>query len=160
LDSALIRSGRFDAILPALPPAAGDAKGRLEILKALTKKQGFKFAPELSKTLESHEEGIGKMLHDQRIWTGAEMEVVLKEAIDNACFDNRGAVGLADWNQAFHDVLPSTREVEKMIDLSLLFVNHLGYCPEDWRERAQKKGEIMSSIKSGYEDGTISDRDV
>ncbi len=160
LDSALIRSGRFDAILPALPPASGDAKGRLEILKALTKKQGFKFAPELQKTLESHEDGIGKMLHDERIWTGAEMEVVLKEAIDNACFDNRNAVGLADWNQAFHDVLPSTREVEKMIDLSLLFVNHLGYCPEDWRERAQKKGEILSSIKDGYSDGTISDRDV
>jgi ATP-dependent 26S proteasome regulatory subunit len=152
LDSALIRSGRFDAILPCLPPQKGDAKGRLEILQALTKKQGFKFAKELQDTLQSKDTGIGKLLHDQRIWTGAEMEVVLKEAIDNACFENRTAVGLKDWNQALADVLPSTREVEKMIDLSLLFVNHLGYCPEDWKERAQQKGEILTSIKTGYDE--------
>lgn len=161
LDGALIRSGRFDAILPALPPKESDAKGRLEILSALTKKQGFKFAKELQETLKSKETGLGKMLNDERIWTGAEMEVVLKEAIDNAVFANRTAVGLEDWNQAFADILPSTREVQKMIDLSLLYVNHLGYCPEDWRERAQQKGEIMSSIKSGYDEGTLShDREV
>lgn len=161
LDSALIRSGRFDAILPALPPQKGDAKGRLEILQALTKKQGFKFAKELSETLKSKDTGIGKLLYDDRIWTGAEMEVVLKEAIDNACFANRTAVALEDWNQALADVLPSTREVEKMIDLSLLFVNHLGYCPEDWKERAKAKGEILTSIKTGYDESTGAvDREV
>ncbi len=160
LDSALIRSGRFDAILPALPPQAGDAKGRLEILKALTKKQNFKFSNELQATLNSKDTGIGKLLHDQRIWTGAEMEVVLKEAIDNAIFADRNAISLTDFNQALADVLPSTREVEKMIDLSLLFVNHLGYCPEDWRDRATKKGDLMTSIKSGYEEGSLADREV
>lgn len=161
LDGALIRSGRFDAILPALPPQRGDAKGRLEILTALTKKQGFKFNKELSDTLKSHETGIGKLLHDDRIWTGAEMEVVLKEAIDNAIFAERSSVGLEDWNQALNDVLPSTREVDKMIDLSLYYVNHLGYCPEDWRERAQKKGDILTSIKSGYDENSLShDREV
>lgn len=161
LDSALIRSGRFDAILPALPPQSGDAKGRLEILQALVKKQGFKFAKELQTTLSSKTDGVGKLLHDKRIWTGAEMEVVLKEAIDNAVFANHTGIELVDWNQAFNDVLPSTREVEKMIDLSLLFVNHLGYCPEDWRERAQQKGEIMQSIQTGYSDGTLAEnRDV
>lgn len=160
LDGALIRSGRFDAILPALPPKEGDAKGRLEILSALTKKQGFKFDKSLQATLNSKDDGIGKMLNDQRIWTGAEMEVVLKEAIDNAVFAEHKAVELEDWNQAFADVLPSTREVEKMIDLSLLYVNHLGYCPEDWRERATKKDVIMQSIAQGYNDGSLPDREV
>jgi ATP-dependent 26S proteasome regulatory subunit len=161
LDSALIRSGRFDAILPALPPQSRDAKGRLEILSALTKKQGFKFNKDLSETIKSKDNGIGKLLHDERIWTGAEMEVVLKEAIDNALFADRTSVGLEDWNQALADVLPSTREVEKMIDLSLYYVNHLGYCPEDWRERAQKKQDILTSIKSGYDEGSLShDREV
>jgi ATP-dependent 26S proteasome regulatory subunit len=161
LDTALIRSGRFDAVLPALPPASGDAKGRLEILKALTKKQDFRFAKELQETITSHDNGIGKLLHDARIWTGAEMEVVLKEAIDNACFANRPTVSLEDWNQAFHDVLPSTREVERMIDLSLLYVNHLGYCPDDWKERAQNKGAIMQSIKTGFDEGTLAEpRDI
>jgi len=157
----LIRSGRFDAILPALPPQSRDAKGRLEILSALTKKQGFKFNKDLSETIKSKDNGIGKLLHDERIWTGAEMEVVLKEAIDNALFADRTSVGLEDWNQALADVLPSTREVEKMIDLSLYYVNHLGYCPEDWRERAQKKQDILTSIKSGYDEGSLShDREV
>ena len=161
LDSALIRSGRFDAILPALPPKPGDAKGRLEILTALSKKHGFKFAKELQDTLKAPDKGIGRMLNDQRIWTGAEMEVVLKEAIDNACFEQRTSINLADWDQAFNDILPSTREVEKMVDLSLLYVNHLGYCPDDWRDRAQHKDEIRTSIQTGYDDGTLAqDRDV
>ena len=161
LDSALIRSGRFDAILPALPPQSGDAKGRLEILKALTKKQNFKFEKGLQATLESKDAGIGKMLHDPRIWTGAEMEVVLKEAIDNAIFADRTAVSLEDWDQAFKDVLPSTREVDKMIDLSLYYVNHLGYCPEDWRDRAMRKQEIANAIKTdNYEETAAHDREI
>lgn len=157
LDSALIRSGRFDAILPALPPQRGDAKGRIEILKALKKKQGFGFSKEVESTLTSKDAGLGKLLHDNRLWTGAEMEVVLKEAIDNAVFDNRTTISLEDWNKAFNDILPSTREVEKMIDLSLYYVNHMGYCPEDWRERAANKGEILTSIKSGYDEGSLAD---
>lgn len=160
LDGALIRSGRFDAILPALPPREKDAKGRLEILSALSKKQNFKFDKELQATLQNKETGLGQLLNDGRIWTGAEMEVVLKEAIDNALFAGRNSINLADWNQAFADVLPSTREVEKMIDLSLYYVNHLGYCPEDWRDRAINKKEVLQSIQTGYTDGTLSEREV
>lgn len=160
LDSALIRPGRFDAILPALPPAKGDAKGRIEILKALIKKQDFKMASEVEATLKNKTTGIGKLLYDDRIWTGAEMEVVLKEAIDNAVFDNRTSISLEDWNKAFNDILPSTREVEKMIDLALLYVNHMGYCPEDWKERAGQKAELASSIKEGYSDGSLEDRNI
>jgi hypothetical protein len=50
LDAALIRSGRFDAKIPALPPAKGDSKGRKEILAALTRKLGTKFSSEVSAT--------------------------------------------------------------------------------------------------------------
>lgn len=160
LDAALIRGGRFDAIIPALPPQRGDAKGRLEILDALSKKHDFKFAKELANTLENKESGLGRMLHDQRIWTGAEMEVVLKEAIDNALFESRKSISLKDWNQAVDDILPSTREVEKMSELALYYVNHLGYCPPEWVEKARSKGELLQSIKEGYDEGTLEDRDT
>jgi transitional endoplasmic reticulum ATPase len=104
LDAALIRSGRFDAILPALPPASTKyapanatdeqidkyqnscALGRTAILKALCKKHRVKLSKELSPTARTPDKGVGRLLNDERIWTGAEIEVVLKEAVDNFIF--------------------------------------------------------------------------
>ena len=50
LDSALIRMGRLDAIIPMLAPAKGDALGRWNILAALTKKLKLVLHPDLVKT--------------------------------------------------------------------------------------------------------------
>ena len=183
LDPALIRSGRFDAILPALPPASGDAKGRALILQALEKKLGIKWAKDLKDTAktESKDTGLGRLLFDTRIWTGAEMEVVVKDAYDNACFalrekmpseteDDKAAVrkaidgvqiSLANWNQSMDDVLPNTRAVEAMIDMALYFLNHLGYCPPEWKKRAANKDEIRTSMQNTYQAGILeSDRDI
>jgi len=171
LDVALIRTGRFDAVLPALPPAPGDAEGRALILQALKNKHGIKWEKTLAATAtsESKDNGLGRLLFDDRIWTGAEMEGIVKEAYNNAVFRIReegkkseeARIGLADWNQALDDILPNTREVEAMIDLALLYVNHLGYCPKEWRERASKKDELRSNQQSYYSNGLLnSDREI
>ena len=83
LDAALIRNGRFDALIPALPPAAGDAKGRLAILKALCGRKQVTFLKDLAATVKSADAGLGRLLNDKRIWTGAEIEAVIKDAISN-----------------------------------------------------------------------------
>lgn len=155
LDAALIRAGRFDALIPALPPGKGDSKGRLEILAALCRKLKVSFAKELGSTEKDANSGLGRLLLDaNRVWTGAEIEVVLKEAFDNAAFAKRTkkdgskdyTIALADWNKAMDDILPDTKMVEKMTLLSLLYVNHLGYCPVEWRETARNKDQIRTDL--------------
>ena len=154
LDAALIRAGRFDALIPALPPGKGDYKGRLQILAALSRKLKVKMAKDLSATETNEANGLGRLLCDKnRVWTGAEIEVVLKEAFDNAAFANRTKAGapdytinMEDWNKAMDDILPDTKMVEKMTLLSLLYVNHLGYCPTEWRDMARNKDAIRQEL--------------
>lgn len=161
LDAALIRAGRFDALIPALPPNKGDYKGRLQILAALARKLKIKFSPELGETEMNADNGLGRLLMDpKRVWTGAEIEVVMKESFDNAAFACRTKKGakdytvmLEDWNKAMDDILPDTKMVEKMTLLSLLYVNHLGYCPPEWREKAKNKDAIREEL--GIQDNAI-----
>lgn len=155
LDAALIRAGRFDALVPALPPQKGDDAGRLQILAALARKLKIKFDPELGKTEKETGNGLGLLLKDEkRVWTGAEIEVVMKEAFDNAAFADRKnkkgekdyTIQVCDWNKAMDDILPDTKMVEQMTLLSLLYVNHLGYCPAAWRETARDKEKIREML--------------
>lgn len=155
LDAALIRAGRFDALVPALPPVKGDKNGRLKILAALARKLKIKFSSELEKTEDDSTAGLGRLLKDAtRVWTGAEIEVVMKEAFDNAAFGNRikkdgtidYTINLEDWNKAMDDILPDTKMVERMTLLSLLYVNHLGYCPPEWVEKARNKEAIEEEL--------------
>lgn len=158
LDAALIRAGRFDALIPALPPQKGDSKGRLQILAALCRKLKINFSKELGQTETTEDSGLGRLLCDKkRVWTGAEIEVVLKEAFDNAAFSERTkevkekavrdyTIQLADWDKAMDDILPDTKMVERMTLLSLLYVNHLGYCPKEWRKTAADKDAIRQEL--------------
>jgi ATP-dependent 26S proteasome regulatory subunit len=153
LDAALIRSGRFDAKIPALPPQKGDAVGRKQILGALCGKYKIKFAKEVAATEKEKDNGIGLLLHDtKRVWTGAEIEVVLKKALSLAYRNGKTAITVENWNQAFNHVIPNTQEVERMTLLSLLFVDDLEYCPEEWRSIAKDKKQIQTDLKSlGWE---------
>lgn len=162
LDAALIRQGRFDAILAVLPPATGDAKGRAQILNSLCKKHAVKFDPELSPTAKDSQIGLGKLYNDTRIWTGAEMETVLRKAFRKATFHNRKNIALDDWNQAMEAVLPSTQEVEAMIDLALLYANDLDYVPQEWRVQAGKKDNLRSNVAARVGSGILSsvDREI
>jgi len=181
LDSAMIRNGRFDALIPALPPAKGDAKGRLAILKALCIRKKVTFQKSLSQTV-AESVGLGRLLNSAQIWTGAEIESVLKESISNyvdrnetelvdaylvgkekepagtltekweqipwadqqgindklLALNEKPVITRGDWDAAMDAVQPSTGEVDFQIDLSLLFVNNLKYCPADWKDRATK----------------------
>jgi transitional endoplasmic reticulum ATPase len=155
LDAALIRSGRFDAKIPALPPFKGDAVGRKAILDALCNKHRVRFAAEVKDTEKTANNGMGRLLLDkERVWTGAEIEVVLKEALDNANFAERKkktgesdlAIRVEDWNKAMDEILPNTKQVEFMTKLSLFHVDHLGYCPEEWRAIAADKDRLAEEL--------------
>jgi AAA+ superfamily predicted ATPase len=139
LDAALIRVGRVDAKIPALPPYLGDAKGRAEIVAALTRKLKTPFADDLKASMKTKDTGLGLMLNDDaRIWTGAEIEVVLKKSIRIMNRDGRKKVGLEDWQKASQYIRPNTKQVQRMTELALRYVDDLEYCLPEWRETAER----------------------
>ena len=155
LDAALIRAGRFDAKIAILPPARGDEKGRKAILKALITKHNVKFDTALKPTEDDREEGLGRLLRDEdRLWTGAEIEVVMKKAITTAAFADRKdeegqrdyTITLEDWNHAMDVILPNTNEVEFQTKLALLYVDDLDFCPDGWRNLVADKDQLRRDL--------------
>jgi transitional endoplasmic reticulum ATPase len=155
LDAAFIRPGRFDAILAILPPGKGEAQERKEVLLALKRKLKLEFHKELKDTEVTPNTGLGRLLLDRNhIWTGAEIEVVVKEALDNARYAQRTKVNgdpdhsihAADINKAMDEVIANTGEIEKQTHLALFYVNHLGYCPPAWRDVARDKAALRTSL--------------
>lgn len=185
LDPAFIRPGRFDDIIPALPPAACDARGRGSILTSLCKKNGVSFAKGFEKTTKDKVTGWGRLLLDERIWTGAEIERLLNLSFGNAAQREAKAtrdlykdvprkeqlekireatkkpkISIPDWDDAFDNYRPSTGAVEQQIDLALLFCNNLKYCPEDWKSRMKDESALKSTLSSmsGYAAAASYDR--
>ena len=155
LDKALIRPGRFDAKIPILPPSKTDVAGRKQIIKALQAKHKVTFDKDLSTTLTTPDNGLGRLLLDkERVWTGAEIEDLLREAMSSAAFSGRltpdgkkdYTIRADDWNYAMDVILPNTGDVEFQTKLALLFVNHLGYCPPDYRDMARDKESLKRDL--------------
>jgi len=147
LDSALIRQGRFDAIIPILPPQRGDAVGKWSILAALTKKHKIVFSKELIATKDSPDKGLGMLLADTaRIWTGAEIEAVIEEAYGLAYEAERMKSGkpdltvrVEDFEEAMTNIPPSTGDLTLQIKLALRFWNNKRFVPKEWRAEAVKE---------------------
>lgn len=150
LDKALIRQGRFDDIIPALPPQEKDALGRMEIIEALKMKHKAKLSGELGETVQDENNGLGQLLFDTRIWTGAEIERTFQYAHFLSRAGGRKAIGLGDWNRAMKAIMPKTGDVQQQIDLALYFINNLDYCPDGWRDRAEKHDELKTSLKTQH----------
>jgi SpoVK/Ycf46/Vps4 family AAA+-type ATPase len=134
------------------PPQQGEAaeKGRADLLAALVRKRGVKFDDSLKDTMKDQLNGLGKLLKDgTHIWTGAEIEVVLKEAIDEARYDNSKVITLKHWNEAMDGYIPNTGEVERMTWLALKFTNFAKYAPPEYRELATDKGRIEHLLNGG-----------
>jgi len=175
LDAAFIRAGRFDDILPCLPPASGDAKGRAQILEAVRKKHGYRIGKDLAETTRTANAGLGRLLYDTRIWTGAEIERLMnlafsyaarravraaKEKVKEEGIPRRDMIAriremtrnpvitFEDWEHAMQNYMPNTRDVEHQIDLALRFCNNLEYCPEAYRPRLIELRQ--SKVEDGY----------
>jgi ATP-dependent 26S proteasome regulatory subunit len=154
LDSALIRDGRMDTKIPILPASKGDAKGRRSILQALTTKHKVVFHKELEGTMKDPKDGLGRLLLDQeRIWTGAEIESLIKKSMARAAFEGRKnslgekdyTIYAKDWNHAMNVIIPNTGEIETQIALALRFVNDLDYCPPEYWEQVRVEQSIAAA---------------
>jgi AAA+ superfamily predicted ATPase len=178
LDEAFMRAGRFDDILPVLPPHPTDTKGRKSLLGAVCKKSNVRVHKSLAETMKSKDSGLGRLLLDSRIWTGAEMERLVKLAFSNAARRVSGdarqqakdkglnrretleflrnetrnpLIELGDWDRAMNAYKPKTRAVEEQIDLALGYCNNSEYCPPEWVprfEEMQNPDRLKSTVDS------------
>lgn len=104
LDPALIRSGRFDEHLEVPAP---DKKGRLEILKILTRKRNMP----LKKDVDFDEIAGGTFG-----FCGAELnKLVNKAAIIAAEKENLRKIGMTEFREAYHYVLKGPRRHLNML---------------------------------------------
>lgn len=148
LDEAFIRAGRFDAKLPVLPPHSTDAEGKAQLLNALTRKLGVKMESGLATTLNDPMAGLGKLVkNEDQVYTGAEIEQILKCAIDLMVKRNGKSINQADWEMAFDNIICNTGRVEYHTMLSLKYVDNLLYCPAEWKEQARDKNAIETRLQ-------------
>jgi ATP-dependent 26S proteasome regulatory subunit len=149
LDPALIRDQRFDARLPILPPAPTDREGRTLILKAMKIKHKANYSKELTATINVSDNGLGRLVMDtSRMWTGAEIETLVRESIDTAYFAGRESkdIQLEDWNQTMDDVISNTRSVVLQTKLALFFCSQLRYVPIAFRDQAADKQTLYNDL--------------
>lgn len=100
LDNSLLRTGRLDLALYVPPP---DEKGRLEIIKILTRKMP------LSTDIKLQEIAVAT-----QNYTGADLTSLCREAAIHAMQNNSPKIGSSDFASALKSARPSiTKEVEQ-----------------------------------------------
>jgi len=100
LDSSLLRTGRLDLVLYVSPP---DEKGRLEIIKILTKKM------QLTADVKLQEIAVAT-----QNYTGADLAALCREAVVHAMQNNSEKISSQDFANSLKQVRPSiTKEVDQ-----------------------------------------------
>jgi transitional endoplasmic reticulum ATPase len=100
IDNSLLRTGRLDLVLYVSPP---DEKGRLEIIKILTKKMP------LSNDVKLQEIAIAT-----QNYTGADLEALCREAAVHAMRNQSSKISSHDFATSLKQVKPSiTKEVDQ-----------------------------------------------
>ena len=100
IDNSLLRTGRLDLVLYVSPP---DEKGRLEIIKILTKKMP------LSNDVKLQEIAIAT-----QSYTGADLAALCREAAVHAMRNNSSKISSHDFATSLKQVKPSiSKEVDQ-----------------------------------------------
>ena len=100
LDSSLLRTGRLDLVLYVSPP---DEKGRLEIIKILTKKMPLTADVKLQEIAVATQN-----------YTGADLAALCREAVVHAMQNNSEKISSQDFANSLKQVRPSiTKEVDQ-----------------------------------------------
>jgi AAA+ superfamily predicted ATPase len=144
VDPALRRPGRFDRIVPILPPT-GEERGQI---------LATKLPP--GTDLGSHDEQRAILAATEN-YTGADLDGVMVKAVELAYDDNRAAPRGSDILLALQLLRPSSGgdEVAQMIHVALEHCNDLSLIPMAWRARAAAvhAGAGIASVSLGTSEG-------
>lgn len=123
VDPALCRPGRFDRIVPILPP---NDRERWSIL-----------CTKLPRQTQISQQEAQQIVAASRSYTGADMDGVMIKAAELALDEGHEHPQGRHIIQALQCLRPShsSAEVGKMIDAALAHCNDLSLVPEEWRQR-------------------------
>ncbi len=126
LDPALKRPGRFDRMIPILPPA--DDKERKDIFQVILRKYNIKC-----------ECNLDKVIPETKKYTGAEIDALVRKAYEVAEDSNSEIVTDEHLTHSLKAYRPTTGEVQRMIDLALTECNDMDLVPKHYRMRMMQK---------------------
>lgn len=126
LDPALKRRGRFDKIIPFIPP---DTKERADIFPAVMRRYG-------------HEAG-GKIDYEYLAkktngWVGSDIEAAMIKAYEIANRNGKEKIFQDDIEQAISLIIPATQDVELWTNLALAETSDLELLPPRFRKDFDK----------------------
>ncbi len=125
LDAAMVRSGRFDAIVAVLPPES-DAD-RAAMFRAMARKNGVPF--------DGLDLAAASAASDH--YTGADIERIVLKAASVARKLGHRAPEQADLDHALNAVRINTKDRERMTGAALAAVNDLDLLPPRYRQMAE-----------------------
>lgn len=127
VDAALRRPGRFDRIVPILPPATDEERWALLQTK-------FPMGEEVPADVKA------QVLAASARFTGADLDGVRIKAHELAIDAQRTHLTLQDILTAFRVLRPSSdsKDAAEMTDMALAYCNDLSLVPAAWREHAQR----------------------
>lgn len=128
MDPAFKRSGRFDK--KVLIPAP-NTEGRVSIFKSILYQLSTKA------TLSKDE--IKEVATATDGYTGAEMNSLVRKAIEICDDDDCDAINWLHMKHALQSYRPTTQDIRRMTELALVEVNDLDLLPPEYRERIEKE---------------------
>jgi transitional endoplasmic reticulum ATPase len=133
LDPAMIRSRRFDCVIPMMPPHRTDNQARVSIIKAIALRWGIE--------LNTPEDSLMAIAQNTAGRTGANLEEMLMLALDNARDAGRGDVIEAeDLNYALSvQIVPHNSGAEEMAWEAMNACNNIELLPPGWKEEMLEK---------------------
>jgi len=139
LDAAMLRSGRFDAIVAVLPPDSPE--DRVVMFKAMARKNGIGL-DQLSFGGLAAMENAGSTTEG---YTGADIERVVIKAWTVAKKAGRDLVTVEDLAHALRAIRINTKDRDSLIRTALAVVNDLDLLPPRYRALAEQQAEAETA---------------
>jgi ATP-dependent 26S proteasome regulatory subunit len=134
LDAAILRSGRFDAIVAVLPPDTVEA--RAQMFQTMARKN----AVSLDDTVDPTSAALAA-----EGYTGADIERIVLKALSVARKAGRDTVSGMDLVHALRSIRINTKDRDSQIATALAVVNDLDLLPPTYRELAEAQAATESA---------------
>jgi len=136
LDPALKRRGRFDKIIPFLPPQSIDE--RAAIFPAIMTRYGYEYDKKID---------FDALAIDAADWVGSDIEAASVKAYEIAQRNGRQRIEQADFARALQVIIPASQDVALWSKLALLETSDTELLPPQMRKEFDK-ARIAKDVKT------------
>lgn len=135
MDAALKRRGRFDKIIPFIPP---DTKERADIFPAVMRRYGYE------STGKMDFESLAKKTDN---WVGSDIEAAMVKAYEIASREGEESVSQKNIEQALDVIIPASQDVELWTQLAIAETSDKELLPPRYRANFDKS-KVEAKIRT------------